>query len=51
MAALVDGVRYEYRPNDWGWEWFEIELRSDTAVLREANTEGLIELAVGLDGQ
>jgi len=51
MAALVDGVRYEYRPNDWGWEWFEIDFRSDTAVVREANTEGLIELVVGLDGR
>jgi hypothetical protein len=51
IAALVDGVRYEYRANDWGWEWFEIEFRSDTAVVREATTEGLIELVVGLDGR
>lgn len=51
MAAVVDGVRHEYRPNDWGWEWFEIDFRSDTAVVREATTAGLIELVVGLDGR
>jgi CubicO group peptidase (beta-lactamase class C family) len=51
MAASVDGVRFEYRSNDWGWEWFEIDFHSDTAVAREGTAEGLVELVVGLDGR
>ena len=51
MTATIDGVRYEYRPNNWGWGWFEVEFRDDTAVWRGEDAEGPYELVVGLDGR
>jgi CubicO group peptidase (beta-lactamase class C family) len=50
-AAAIDGVRYEYRPNDWGLEWFAIQFLDDTAAWRGEDAEGAYDLIMGLDGR
>jgi CubicO group peptidase (beta-lactamase class C family) len=34
MAATVDGVRYEFRPNEFGNSWFAISFGDDSATLQ-----------------
>ena len=49
--SAVDGVRFEYRPNDLGWKWFEFEFRGDTAAWRREDEAGRYAWVVGLDGR
>lgn len=51
LAAKVDGVRFEYRENDEGNEWFELEFEGGTAVYRFQDATGIFSLEVGLDGR
>lgn len=51
LAGTVDGVRYRFRPNDHGWEWFELDFDGATAVLRMEDTSGLYAWRVPLHGR
>ncbi len=51
LAAAIDGVRYRFRPNEWGWHWFEIDFDGDVAVIRGENVAGPYEWELGLDGR
>jgi hypothetical protein len=51
LVADVAGVRYEFRPNDFGNEWFEFTFGEDTAGFEFEDRDGPIEVEVGLDGR
>jgi CubicO group peptidase (beta-lactamase class C family) len=51
IAFEVDGVGFEFRENDVGWKWFQVDFRGDAAILTGKGVEGPFEYAVGLDGR
>ena len=52
IAAAVDGVRYEVRPNGADWIGaFEIRFGSDTAVIELEYIGGSQQIEAGLDGR
>jgi CubicO group peptidase (beta-lactamase class C family) len=51
MAATIDGVRYDFRPNDSGNTWFSIRFEDGFAVLSSEDADGITDLEIGLNGR
>jgi CubicO group peptidase (beta-lactamase class C family) len=51
IAATVDGVRYDFRPNDAGNTSFTIRFGDNSALLATDGVDGLAEIEVGMDGR
>jgi CubicO group peptidase (beta-lactamase class C family) len=51
IATAVDGVRYEFRPNDWGLEAFRISFTRDTAQIEAEFADVSLEVEPRLDGR
>lgn len=51
IAAEVDGVRYQFRENSEGNEWFELRFEEGSATFQSKGVDGIPLLSVGLDGR
>ena len=51
MAATIDGVRYDFRPNDSGNTWFIIRFGDGSATLSSEDAGGISDLEIGLNGR
>ena len=51
IATAVDGVRYEFRPNDWGLEALRISFTRDTAQIEAEIDDVSLAVEPRLDGR
>ncbi|MDJ0961774.1 MAG: serine hydrolase [Acidimicrobiia bacterium] len=51
IARVIDGARYEFEDNEYGFRAFTILFEGDGAVYREEYADAVVEGAVGLDGR
>jgi len=51
IAAAIDGVRYEFQPNDWGYVAFRIDWGRDTALFEIEDVDERVQMEAGLDGR
>lgn len=49
LATSIDGVRYEFRENEAGSEWFELGFGDESATFLTKGRDGVTTLEVGLN--